>query len=140
MLRGLRVQPCAACACNPARLAWATLRGLRGRRCADFQRAKTDTEVRIRRLCVKLDGIRKFLSSSLDRAKSGESAAMEAVIKERLVEHTKKLTAATCDYRGLTRFWDKDFVEQLFEQPDKCGAILSTYQRMIVSMTKRAAA
>lgn len=58
----------------------------------------------------------------------------ESKVRAALERLTKRYADMMCDWFGLVRVWDKDFVEQLMEKPDKWGSILKLYNSGLRSL------
>jgi hypothetical protein len=61
----------------------------------------------------------------------------EAFVRETLTKLTKRYTTLLCDSLGLTNVWDSDFVNQLFDHPDKWPKILRLYMEELEALKRR---
>jgi hypothetical protein len=88
-------------------------------RCADYNVGRRDITDGIAAAC-RLVQIGTFNGKRLAQEK-------EASVREALTKLTKRYATLICDSLRLTNVWDPDFVNQLFEHPDKWPTILRAY-------------
>lgn len=99
-------------------------------RCADFMVTKRNQQAKIERACVFLGQSRQTLDGSKLRE-------IEAAVREKLVEMTKRFSAIVCDHYRKTNVWENDFVEMLMDHPDKLYQICAQYVRGIRTIHDR---
>ena len=94
-------------------------------RCADFERSRRDQEDRI----LKAAGA--LLIARANRLNPSALDAASRKIDERLCLLTKELATIICDHYHKMDVWDREFVNQIMDQPEKTNAALRFYHRSV---------
>ncbi len=96
-------------------------------KCADYHHSRIDLCEKIARVCRALMLARQFNNKEIQ--------AITTACDSKLVELTRKLAKAACDYLKLETVWDREFVVLLVAKPEQqhkaIGAYLSGLKGLI---------
>jgi hypothetical protein len=105
-------------------------------RCYDYVTGKRNVTKRIFEVCHELQLARISI-------RPDKRADKEKLFSETLAILTKKFGVIVSEYYNCNYFWGPEFVDQLFEFPDRAGTILNnymtTYKRCVVDPQPEAA-
>jgi glycosyltransferase A (GT-A) superfamily protein (DUF2064 family) len=77
----------------------------------------------------------------LEYARSGNDQLKQAaapVTRRALEDTTKKLARVVCNHYNVEYTWDRDLVDAIMEQPDKCAMAMSYFETQIKRVRKQA--
>jgi hypothetical protein len=94
-------------------------------RCADYRSRMSSLLHSIRQTC--LDYIQAF-NSTAQKAMTEEFIAKTRATLSRL---TQALAASACRHRGINTIWEPDFIQQLFDMPEKSNKVVAAYLRLL---------
>lgn len=98
-------------------------------RCADYERARRDTEDLVAKQAASLTAIR------MCNLKEERLKELEERCRRNLVLLTKKFANLVCGRNRCTLIWEPEIVEQILDDPKECRSVLSHYIRNLSKMT-----
>jgi len=94
--------------------------------CADFERARRDTEDNIRKQCIALVIVRK------SRVKVEKLDEVEQKCRENLVFLTKRLSELICKRNRRPMQWEPEVVEFIMQKPQDPWPVVNRFKRTLM--------
>lgn len=95
-------------------------------RCAEYKVNLRRAESSVYSTCQLLRGCRQNMSGSA-------RIELESKVREKLDTLTKRISTVVCDYFRVVNQWERDFTDNIFENPMKAGTVIGVYIRTIRS-------
>lgn len=91
-------------------------------RCADHRAEMNTLMQSMRKICLNL--VQLLNGKKL-------TPATEQAARDAITTMTRRISASVCKFHRINIIYDNAFVEQIFEHPDKSGAVIAAYQAAI---------
>ena len=88
---------------------------------------------------VKMRKVRAYLVSVATDIKAATPATHKSVMEKAVptIELiTKKIATLVCDYYRVTNVWERDFVDQITENPGKADLVVASYVAGVARIAK----
>lgn len=100
-------------------------------RCAKFERSRRDLEHKLMRCAFQLTSDRRSMKPASQTLKDAEGSAVNALTS--LLQHYAKIV---CEHYRVETTFQPEFVDIIFEKPEKAGNAIGVYHRMIRQISR----